>query len=97
VEKLVRLPLRHFLDTDNYAFCRVYSEASDQKPGEEDWALPCLAFSDNGSEEILWGATFRIVMGFIAAVFKIPVDQIHPTREITKTIPSYYYTGRKRK
>ena len=97
VERIVRLPLRLFFDTDNYALCRVYSETpANQRWGVDDMALPCLVFSDNGSEEILWGATFRILMGFVSSVFKFPVDQIHPTREVNKTLPSYYYTGKKR-
>ena len=97
VERIVRLPLHLFFDTDNYALCRVSSETSaSQRWGRDDLTLPCLVFSDNGHEEILWGATFRILMGFVASVFKIPVDRIHPTREIQKTLPSYYYTGRQR-
>lgn len=94
VEKIVSIPLSFFFQPTNYA---VYSL---QVPKEliapeipNPWEFPCLIYNDNGEQEILWGATFKIIQTF----FRIVVDFSFPSpdsgRVIHKALPSNYFSG----
>jgi hypothetical protein len=56
--------------------------------------MPCLLIEDGGEEEVLWGATFRILVRFIERVFGIPVASIQPARRVTRNLPAHYFSGR---
>ncbi len=97
VESLLRVPLRVFFDPENYAICRFFVGApTGQGETGHPWEYPCLVVNGPAGEEILWGATFRILMNFLERVFGLSVDEIHPSRKISKELPPYYFTGRKR-
>lgn len=95
VEKLIRLPLDAFFQIENYAICRIVlpSEGREQF-GVDSYEVPCMVLESEGEEEILWGATFRILLTFMSKVFDLPVDRINPTRKIQKVMPEHYYTGK---
>ena len=98
VEKVIRLPLREFFQPENYALCKVsLPPLARKKFGVESWEVPCLVVRDDGSDEILWGATFRILLTFMTQVFDLSVEQIHPVRKIQKKMPANYYAGRKQR
>lgn len=63
VEKVIWLPLRELFLEERYGFYRLYG-----LPGhkEEEYAdFPCFLHQEGVAVEILWGATYRIVMGFL--------------------------------
>jgi 8-oxo-dGTP pyrophosphatase MutT (NUDIX family) len=99
VESVLRVPLRDFLDPANYAVCR-FLVTSPSEGGEGgatiEWEYPCLVLAEGGEEEILWGATFKILMNFLQRVFGLSVDRIKPTRRVTRELPGNYFTGRPR-
>jgi len=95
VERIVRVPIRSFLDPSNYA---VYSQripsSLREKLAMDRWELPCLVIEEDGREEILWGATFRIVFQFVQSVTDLRPESIHPRRRIERDLPLDYFTGR---
>ena len=96
VEKVLRLPLRAFFEPDNYAFCKMSLPThARERFGADSWEVPCMIVQDEGQEEILWGATFRILLTFMDRVFDFPVGRIHPTRKVHKEMPENYYTGKR--
>jgi len=98
VEKVIRLPLNLFFSPENYALCSINTVPQLQaKLGSDFWELPCLVVPDEEREEILWVATFTILMSFVVSVFNLPLGDIHPIRMIYKELPSYYYTGKSTK
>jgi hypothetical protein len=97
VERILRVPVRSFLELDNYA---IYSQKIPyplkEKVGLDRWELPCLVIGREGSEEILWGATFKILLHFLHLVMDLPIEKIHPSRKIERDLPPDYFTGRQR-
>jgi hypothetical protein len=70
VEKIVRIPLASLLEADNYACCRISFQ--DIMSGGADIPyrdMPCFVHRDNGREELLWGATYRLTERFLHIVF----------------------------
>ncbi|MBW2544555.1 MAG: CoA pyrophosphatase [Deltaproteobacteria bacterium] len=91
VDKIVEIPLEAFCNEDNYGFFSIYSPADETETG---WKFPCLIHEDNdGKEEILWGATFNIIMSFLEIVFDFKPPQIHPQKIITRVLHPDYLTG----
>ncbi len=97
VERVLRLPLRAFFDPANYATCRFLVQTpTEEGQGALEWEYPCLVIDDPTGEEILWGATFKILMNFMERVFELPIEQINPSRRVLKELSPYYFTGKKR-
>jgi len=95
VEKIVSIPLESFFHPEDYA---VYSLEVPEKLVAHGipnpWEFPCLVHRENGEEEILWGATFKVIQTF----FKIVFDFIFPAPDsrsiIHKPLASNYLSGR---
>lgn len=77
VEKIVRIPIRSLLSGEHYAVYRVSMNTSplgavNQEPRD----FPCYLHREEGEEDLLWGATYRIVVRFLEIVFGFsPPDQ----------------------
>jgi hypothetical protein len=70
VEKIVRIPLAAFFDTANYARYRIsFNPGNPDAKSIPDREMPCFVHRHNGQDELLWGATYRITMQFLATVF----------------------------
>ncbi|MBW2599623.1 MAG: CoA pyrophosphatase [Deltaproteobacteria bacterium] len=92
VDKIVEIPLEAFYNEDNYGFFSIYSPADETENG---WKFPCLIHKDNdGKEEILWGATFNIIMSFLEIVFDFKPPEIQPQKIITRALHPNYLRGR---
>ena len=75
VDKIVIVPLRLFLNPNNYVRFRISYPLKVKKKLNRDFdEFPCFMFQNQKEKEILWGVTFRIVMAFISIVsdFKVP-------------------------
>lgn len=70
VEKIVAIPLRSLLNPWNYANYRLHVLPEVEKKldrGVQD--MPCFLHRHQGRTEILWGATYRIVVYFLELIF----------------------------
>jgi len=80
VEKIVTQPIDSFLDPAHYACCRISFGSGRENRGRQAMeAFPCFCFPDAGKQEILWGATYRMVMNFLELVFDFrppPMDSL---------------------
>ena len=98
VERIVRVPLRMFFDVDNYAmYSQILPMPLREKAGMDRWELPCLVIREDGRDEILWGATFRILLHFVQTVTDLSIAKLNPQRRIDRDLPPDYFTGRARK
>lgn len=70
VEKIVRIPLRTLLDPAHYACYRLHVPPRlEQRFNHHTQDMPCFLYQDGRQTEMLWGATYKIVMSFLARVF----------------------------
>ena len=94
VENIIEIPLRTFFDDRNYGLYRI-QPSNDIGTGRKDSReFPCLIIHDNqGKEEILWGATFFIIMNFLNIVLDLEMPDVHEKRVITRILGPEYLTG----
>ena len=95
VEKIVPIPLAAFFNPQNYA---IYSLEIPEKLIAQGipspWEFPCLVHLENGEEEILWGATFKVIQSFFRIVFHFSFPSPDSRRIIRRPLASNYLTGR---
>ncbi|MFH1349463.1 MAG: hypothetical protein ABII26_00855, partial [Pseudomonadota bacterium] len=96
VERIVSVPLRHFLNPEQYACYRVRFDIprGDVERGAlEDF--PCfLHENENENErEVLWGVTYRIVISFLELVFGFSPPDMGSFPVIHGVVDELYYNG----
>jgi len=95
VERFIEIPLESFFDP--YSYGRYLIQASDSvatgNPGP--WEFPCLIHAQDGGEEILWGATFYIIMNLLKIVFNHQLPDLTDKRIRRKVLHADYLTGRR--
>ncbi|NWF54242.1 MAG: CoA pyrophosphatase [Syntrophaceae bacterium] len=95
VEKIIPIPLSAFFKPENYA---IYSLAVPEKLMAQGipspWEFPCLVHRQGGEEDILWGATFKVIQTFFQIVLNFPFPSPDPQRVIRRSLASNYLTGR---
>jgi 8-oxo-dGTP pyrophosphatase MutT (NUDIX family) len=98
VERLVTIGLPELYDPSRFAWIR-FDVPDDIKSasGRSDWNFPCFVSGQGAEREILWGATFNIILTFLWIVLGFPLPIIPKDRQVTKEIPGNYFTGSFRK
>jgi len=98
VEKIIEIPVKAFFDPDNYGRFYIKSENPWQKRDGFSPYFPCLILKQkDGTEEILWGATFNIITNFLSIVFEHSLPMFNDNaRKISKTCPDNYLKGNSR-
>ena len=95
VEEIVRIPLVSLLHADNYARCRITFQGSHAISREMPYRdMPCFVHRQNDSQELLWGATYRLTEQFLSIVFNFtppPMEALPVTRR--RLDPRYLGTG----
>jgi 8-oxo-dGTP pyrophosphatase MutT (NUDIX family) len=91
VERMVEIPLADFFRKDSYGMYCVDNSFSGESP---PFTTPCLIRRSHGDEEdILWGATLRIIMDFLRIVFDFVPPENGDGRVIRKIISADYLTS----
>ncbi len=94
VEKIVHVSLRDLLDPANYGCYRLHIKThteNKQKAGTQDF--PCFRHQDQNEKEVLWGATYFIVMAFLEFVFGFKPPDIDSLPVVYGTLDENYVTG----
>jgi hypothetical protein len=95
VERIVEIPLDAFLDESSYGRFTAVSAEGKATADEDANGAPCLVHRDhNGKEEILWGATFFVIMSFLKTVIGFRPPEPLPERIVKKILPPHYTSGR---
>lgn len=93
VETIIEIPLTTFFDEMNYALYRIETPNESGK-NRHPMEFPCLITHDNqNKEEILWGATFFIIINFLKIVFDFEIPDLHEKRIIKRILEPEYLTG----
>ncbi|MEA1935448.1 MAG: CoA pyrophosphatase [Thermodesulfobacteriota bacterium] len=93
VDRIVEIPLRTFFNDENYGLCSVESSSELKKNIARVRNFPCLIYRD----EVLWGATFYIIMNFLKIVFDLELPGSHSKRVVKKVLCPDYMTGSRKK
>ena len=98
VERIIEIPVKAFLDGRNYALYNVETASGLKTVRERPRQFPCLIPRDErGKEEVLWGATFYIIMSFLKIVFDFKIPEMPARRVINRTLGLEYLTGHQEK
>jgi 8-oxo-dGTP pyrophosphatase MutT (NUDIX family) len=96
VERVVEIPLKSFFDADNYAEYLIDMSDSIKREERASWQFPCFIHREEGREpEILWGATFHIILRFLEIVFDFKMPEAHSGQVLTRMLHHTYLTGHK--
>ncbi len=95
VEAVVRIPLRSLFVPGNYARYRLRFDtgAGQTRPPQMD-DYPCFCQPDGGRTEILWGATYRIVMAFMESAFGFKPPAMAGLPVVDGVLDKGYVSGR---
>ncbi len=93
VEKIIEIPLEVFFREESYGRYMIHASAHVPTPEEGPWEFPCLIHADHTGEEILWGATFYIILNFLRLVFAFELPDLRNKRIRHKTLNPEYLTG----
>ncbi len=94
VDRIFEIPLGAFFNKDNYGLFQIELSNSYVSENDHSRTFPCLIYRDDkGHEDILWGATYFIIMSFLDIVFDFKISEINSGRVITKVIDSDYLKG----
>ena len=92
VEKLVPIPIHALLNPNNYAsFKLTYPIGLPSNIDKKRMAFPCFVHRQEGAIEILWGATYRIVMTFLTQIFDFAPPQANDLPKIDNHLPRAYF------
>ena len=92
VEKIVPIPIHALLTPDNYAsFQLSYPSVLPSGIDKNRQVFPCFVHRQKGAPEILWGATYRIVMTFLAQIFNFAPPETSDLPEIDNNLPMAYF------
>jgi hypothetical protein len=94
VEKVVYVPLRDLLNPESYACYRLHFKGAGDR-GQEGYVqdFPCFRHGNETGREVLWGATFRIVLSFLETVFGFSAPSMDSLPVITNTLDERYWNG----
>jgi 8-oxo-dGTP pyrophosphatase MutT (NUDIX family) len=96
VEKIVEIPLRSFFHEENYARLQVRAVDEIQRTDRNSWEFPCFIHQNApGDQEVLWGATFNIILKLLEILFDFTLPDIRSRPVVSKTLGLTYLTGSK--
>ncbi len=93
VQRVVTIPLRHLLDPGHYVRCEMQVEPPRPEPLPSR-IHPAFRLGPGGGAEILWGATYRIVVSFLQAVFGFTPPAPERLPLVNAHLGEDYLTGR---
>ncbi len=92
VEKIVHIPLRELLAVDNYAqYSLLFNVPKGPVKKGESRHFPCFLHHTMMGTEVLWGATYRIVMVFLDLIFGFKPPQMDGLQVVKGVIDEKYY------
>ena len=93
VEKIVEIPLSSFYQKELFGCYQIVAGDPD---GKNPLQYPCLIHHDpDGGEEVLWGATFNIIVEFLGIVLNYRLPEWKKGPVIRRSLKPDYLTGRR--
>ncbi len=96
VEKVVHVPLKDLLNPSYYGRYRLllrHNTGQRQTASVQDY--PCFRLQAPNDGEILWGATYRITLGFLQRIFGFEPPAFETLPAVQGVLDQTYLTGQK--
>ena len=98
VEKVVSISLKDLLDHSYYARYRIsFTPGSDQSFRLPTNDFPCFIHKNQDEEEVLWGATYRIVTTFLRLICNFTPPDLATLPVVPGILDENYYNGSPKK
>lgn len=91
VDKVVSIPVHDFLKPEKYVCYRLHFESSQNGPFDAIEDFPGFLYEDGEETEVLWGATYRIVVTFFRIVFGFSPPDINSLKVIQGSRGENYF------
>jgi 8-oxo-dGTP pyrophosphatase MutT (NUDIX family) len=96
VERIVEIPVKAFFQKENYARYQIKAVDSIRRGDQASWEFPCFIQREGkNGQDILWGATFHIILHFLEILFDFALPDISSNPVISRTLQHTYITGNK--
>jgi len=96
VERLLEIPLASFYREELFSRYSLEEATAGKSHDQGSRELPCFVHRDaGGGEEVLWGATFNIIVRFLEITLDYRLPDWRKGRIIRRTLRSDYLTGRR--
>jgi hypothetical protein len=94
VERIIRIPVRALLVPNDYARLRLTMAPQESATGRgRKQVFAAFCYRSPAGTEILWGATYRIVMTFLQRVFDFMPPDVENGPVVEKHLTAAYLTG----
>jgi 8-oxo-dGTP pyrophosphatase MutT (NUDIX family) len=94
VEAIIEVPVRAFFESINYAQLEIQMTSDGSLPANNA-QYPCMVLTGNHKQqEILWGATYNIIMNFLSIISDNGLDVPSSLPLVKKILPKSYISGR---
>lgn len=94
VEKILEIPVSTFFDRTKYALLEIETQFGNSLHNNK---FPCIVLTDpEGGQEILWGATFYIIMNYLQIIFADDLPVPSSAGIIKKVLSKTYISGQSR-
>lgn len=91
VEKVLEIPLSTFFDGSKYALLEIETSFHHHMSKNQ---FPCIVLSDDQEEQdVLWGATFNIIMNFLSIISDGGLPVPSSSDKIKKFLTNTYISG----
>jgi hypothetical protein len=97
VEKMVSIPIQDLLSPSGYVCYRMHFESYSGRDFEAVQDFPGFLHQDGDDREVLWGATYLIVMTFLEIVFGFSQPDMDSLPVIDGLRDEHYFSGRAKK
>jgi 8-oxo-dGTP pyrophosphatase MutT (NUDIX family) len=95
VEKILEIPVSFFFNSDNYAILDIKTSL-EKDANRLPYQMPCLIIPDGqGSEDILWGATYNIINNFLRIISDNSLPSPSFSRIFSKVLTTNYISAGK--
>ena len=96
VDKVLEIPVSKFFNPESYALLEIEPVPGSSVP-RYDVKFPCLVIENpDGSNDILWGATFNIITRFLGIIAENSLPTPASTRIVCKVLSPHYASGNRR-
>ncbi|QTA81543.1 Uncharacterized protein dnl_38810 [Desulfonema limicola] len=97
VEKIVNIPFKSLLNPNNYGcYSLEFAHDLQKRYNHQPKDFPCFIHYEKGKKEILWGATYRIIAGFLELTMDFKPPAIETLPVIQRLIENNYVTRKQR-
>lgn len=94
VEKIIEIPVRTFFESSRHAFLEIDARFANTFH-INNTRFPCLVIDDDaGQQEILWGATYYIIINFLRIISDDTLPVPSSPVVINKVLSENYISGR---